>query len=104
MSPNLREHHSHDIKKYGIVIAKKYKFVHKLLDSAQPYLGKEHRKLFHDEATMRWMGIMYGSIAEMIAREHWRLDLETTKKRNAIARERYKKEKGLNTKNKKKKI
>ncbi len=96
--PNLREHHKFTVKKYGKAIAERYKFIHQLLDSAQPVLGKEHRKLFHDEATMRWIGMTYGFIAEQIARDHWRMDIESTKRKNAIAREKYKREKGKNNK------
>ena len=91
--PNLREHHKFTIEKYGKPAAEKYKFIHKLLDSAQPFLGKEHRKLFHDEATMRFIGMTYGFVAEQIARDHWRMDIESTNRKNAIAREKYKKEK-----------
>ena len=103
MSPNLREHHKFTIGKYGKATAERYKFVHQMLDSAQPALGKLHRKLFHDEATMRWIGMTYGFVAEQIARDHWRMDRESTNRKNKKAREEYKRKKDLNTKNKKNK-
>ena len=96
--PNLREHHAFTIKKYGKATAERYKFVHRLLDSAQPTLGKLHRKLFHDEVTMRFIGTTYGWTAEMIARDHWRMDGESTNRKNKAAREKYKREKDLNKK------
>ena len=91
--PNLREHHKFTIEKYGLATANKYKFVHQLLDSAQPVLGKTHRKLFHDEGTMLWIRANYGFVAEQIARDHLRMDLASTNRKNAAAREKYKRDK-----------
>ena len=101
--PNLREHHAFTIKKYGKATAERFKFVHQILDSAQPALGKLHRRLFHDENTMRWIGMTYGFVAEQIARDHWRMDRESTNRKNKKAREEYKLKKDLNTKSKKNK-
>ena len=47
---------------------------------------------------MRWIGATYGFVAEQIARDHWRMDRESTNRKNKAAREKYKREKDLNSK------
>lgn len=74
--PNLREHHRRDIELFGQTIALKYKFVHQIMDSAQPFFQQEHRKYFHNTQTVLYIAWMYGSIAGIIAAEHLRLDQE----------------------------
>jgi hypothetical protein len=83
--PNLREHHRHDAELFGKEIAEKYKFVHQILDSAQPALQQSHRKYFHDAKTVQFITWMYGPIAGFIAAEHLRFD----KERTALNRQRW---------------
>ena len=63
------------------------------MDAPQKVMGKDHRKLYHDYATCQLIGMMGGPMAEMICREHIRLDRETTERKNAKARQKYKREK-----------
>ena len=63
------------------------------MDAPQAVLGKDHRKLFHDAATCQLIGMMGGPMAEAICLEHVRLDKEVTGRKNAKAREKYKKDK-----------
>ncbi len=90
--PNLREHVKHDTEVFKVPKGA-YKWVHQWIDSPQPLLGKHHRRLFHDAATCQWIGMMGGPMAEAICLEHIRLDKEVTNRKNAKARERYKKDK-----------
>lgn len=90
--PNLREHVAHDTKVFGVSKGA-YKWVHQWIDSPQPLLGKYHRRLFHDAATCQLIGMIGGPMAEAVCLEHIRLDKEVTHRKNAKARERYKKEK-----------
>jgi len=87
--PNLREHHRADIKKWGKKIADEYKWVHEWLDSPQKVLGKEHRKFFHDQQTVEFIGQGWGIVAQAIARDHIELDKEVTDMKNAKARAEY---------------
>ncbi|MHC1636327.1 MAG: DUF6915 family protein [Candidatus Methanospirareceae archaeon] len=80
--PNLREHYKHDVKRFGKAIADRYKFIHRILDSAQPALQRWHRKLYHDERTVKLIEQLFGPIAAEVAREHIRLDRETTRLKN----------------------
>lgn len=121
MSPNLREHIRHDSEFFKVTKGA-FRWVHLYMDAPREWknaqgveLGKYHRKFFHDKETCALLGMrdrsglwtiyngIYMPMAQAICLEHIRKDIGVTKKRNAIAREKYKKEKGLNTKNKKKK-
>jgi len=90
--PNLREHVKHDTEVFGVPTGA-YRWVHRWMDAPQPLMGKEHRKLFHDFATCQLIGMIGGSMAEMVCREHIRLDREVTERKNAKAREKYKRDK-----------
>lgn len=82
----------HDSKVFGVPKGA-YAWVHKWMDSPQPLLGKYHRRLFHDAATCQLIGMMGGPMAEAICLEHIRLDKEVTNRKNAKARQKYKREK-----------
>ena len=91
--PNLREHHRADIKKWGKKTADEYKWIHEWLDAPQKALGKDHRKFFHDQATIEFITGMWGIVAGAIARDHIELDKKTTDAKNAKAREEYQRRK-----------
>ena len=90
--PNLREHVKHDTEVFRVPKGA-FKWVHQWMDAPQPLLGKYHRRLFHDAATCQLIGMMGGPMAEAVCLEHIRLDKEVTERKNAKAREKYKRDK-----------
>ena len=69
----------------------------------QELYGKNHREVAHNEAFACMMEQQYGYWAGQFVRLHIECDRESTNRKNKAAREKYKREKGLNTKNKKNK-
>ena len=114
MSPNLREHVKIDSLVFGVKKGK-YRWIHSYMDAPQKIYGKYHRKFNHSPDFCRWLGMTYDDgiwinykgvymrRIEAICLHHIHEDIEITKKRNKAAREKYKKEKSLNTKKIKKK-
>ena len=90
--PNLREHVRHDTKVFGVPKGA-YAWVHRWMDAPQKVMGKDHRKLYHDLETCELIGMIGGPLAKAICLEHLRLDKEVTERKNAKAREKYKREK-----------
>ena len=102
--PNLREHIKHDSDFFKVPKGA-YRWVHEAIDYPQKFYGKYHRKFNHTPQTCEFLGsldnrgirVNYNGInmpmAKAICLEHIRLDLESTNRKNAIAREKYKREK-----------
>ena len=113
--PNRREHIKIDSEVFGVPKGK-YAWVHAYMDAPQKTWGKHHRRFNHTPQTCEFLASLdnsnlwvvykgvYMKMAQAICLHHIHEDIEITKKRNAIAREKYQKEKkGLNTTKKKKK-
>ena len=103
--PNSREHRKLCVEKFGEKLTKQFNWVNHIMDHPwQELYGKNHRKVAHNETFARMMEQQYGYWAGQFVRFHIQCDQELTNRKNKAAREKYKfKQKGLNTKNKKKK-
>ena len=105
--PNLREHVVIDSKVFGVKKGK-YRWVHQTMDNPQKIYGKYHRRYNHNPTFCKWLAMTYFDglwaiyngvqmpFIEAICLNHIAEDIKITKKRNAIAREKY--QKGLNSK------
>lgn len=105
--PNLREHIRHDSEFFKVPKGA-FRWVHEIMDYPQKFYGKDHRRFYHTPQTCEFLALLDRSgiwvnynginmpIAKAICLEHIRLDIESTKRKNAIARERYRKKKSLN--------
>lgn len=92
--PNSREHRKLCIEKFGVQLTNQWGWINTAMDHPwQELYGKNHRRVAHNEAYARLMEIQYGYWAGQFVRFHIECDRKETNRKNAIAREKYKKEK-----------
>ncbi|MBE9594252.1 MAG: hypothetical protein IMF19_12340 [Proteobacteria bacterium] len=94
--PNLREHKKLCEKHFGKALTARYGWINGYMDhflGAQELLGKDHRRIAHNEEFAQLMESVYGYWAGQFVRYHILCDRASTERKNAKAREKYKKDK-----------
>ena len=92
--PNSREHKRLCEKHFGKALTAKYNFINDLMDHPwQELYGKDHRRIAHNEEFAQLMEVQHGYWAGQFVRYHIICDRLVTGRKNAIAREKYKKDK-----------
>ena len=92
--PNSREHKKLCEKHFGKALTAQYNFINDLMDHPwQEILGKDHRRIAHNEEFAQLMELQYGYWAGQFVRFHIICDRTVTERKNAKAREKYKRDK-----------